>query len=165
MIMATNGLMLVLFQFAVTRVTERYPDTYVMAAGAFFTGLGALAAALSNNLWLFLLAMIIITIGELMWGPTSVAFVAKVAPIDMRGRYMGVYGAAGGIAWGIGPVTSGYAYDNIAPVSVWHLALVLAVACTLAFGFIGKMAPVARQPSLATNPQNETKESERLTKA
>jgi len=165
MIMATNGLMLVLFQFAVTRVTERYPDTYVMAAGAFFTGLGALAAALSNNLWLFLLAMIIITIGELMWGPTSVAFVAKVAPIDMRGRYMGVYGAAGGIAWGIGPVTSGYVYDNIAPVSVWHLALVFAVACTLAFGFIGRMAPVARQPSLATNPQNETKESERLTKA
>jgi MFS family permease len=150
--------MVVLFQFAVTRVTERYPDTYVMAAGAFFTGLGALAAALSNNLWLFLWAMIIMTIGELIWAPTSIAFVAKLAPIDMRGRYMGVYGVAGGIAWGIGPITSGYLYDNFAPVSVWHLALVLGMVCTLAFGFIGKMAPLTRQPSLVTNPQDETTE-------
>jgi len=157
-LMAINGLMVVLFQFAVTRVTERYPDTYIMAAGAFFTGLGALAAALSNNFWLFLWAMIILTIGELIWAPTSIAFVAKVAPIDMRGRYMGVYGVAGSIAWGIGPITSGYFYDNIAPVSVWHLALVLGMVCTLAFGFIGKMAPLARQPSLATNPQDETTE-------
>lgn len=156
MIMATNGLMIVFFQFAVTRVTERYPDTYVMAVGAFFTGLGALAAALSNNFWLFLLAMIIITIGELIWAPTSIAFVAKVAPIDMRGRYMGVYGVAGGIAWGIGPITSGYFYDNIAPVSIWYLALVLGMVCTLAFGFIGKMASLARQPSLAIDPQDET---------
>ncbi|MFQ5886161.1 MAG: MDR family MFS transporter [Anaerolineae bacterium] len=163
--MATNGLMLVLFQFTVTRVTERYPETYVMAAGAFFTGLAALAATLSNSFWLFLLAMIIMTIGELIWGPTSIAFVAKVAPSDMRGRYMGVYGAACGIAWGIGPITSGYFYDNIAPVSVWHLALVFAIACTLAFGFIGKMAPLAHQSSLARNTQNETRESERLTKA
>lgn len=158
MIMAANGLMVVLFQFAVTRVTERYPETYVMAAGAFFTGLGALAAALSSNFWLFLLAMIILTIGELIWAPTSIAFVAKVAPIDMRGRYMGVYGVVGGIAWGIGPITSGYFYDNVAPVSIWYLALVFGMVCSLTFGFIGRMAPLARQPSLAIDPQDETTE-------
>jgi MFS family permease len=90
LIMTTNALMVVFFQFAVTRVTEKYPDTYIMAAGAFWTGLGALAAALSNNFWLFLFAMIIMTIGELIWAPTSIAFVAKAAPIDMRGRYGGV---------------------------------------------------------------------------
>lgn len=157
-IMATNGLMVVLFQFAVTKVTERYPDTYVMAAGAFFTGLGALAAALSSNFWLFLLAMIILTIGELIWAPTSIAFVAKVAPIDMRGRYMGVYGVVSGMAWGIGPITSGYLYDNFAPVSVWYLALLLGMVCALAFGFIGKMASLARQPSLAIDPQDEATE-------
>ncbi len=158
MIMATNALMVVFFQFAVTRVTERHPETYVMAAGAFFTGLGALVAALSNNFGLFLLAMIILTIGELIWAPTSIAFVAKLAPIDMRGRYMGVYGVARGIAWGIGPITSGYLYDNIAPVSVWYLALLLGMVCTLTFGFIGKMAPLARQPSLAIDPQDEITE-------
>jgi MFS family permease len=117
----------------VTRVTERYRDAYVMAAGAFWTGLGALAASLSNNVWLFLFSMVIVTIGELIWAPTSISFVARIAPIDMRGRYMGVYGMVGGIAWGIGPIASGYVYDNVAPVALWYLALGLATVGTVAF--------------------------------
>ena len=156
LIMAVNALMVVFFQFAVTRITEKYPDSYIMAAGAFFTGLGALATILSNNFWLFLLAMIIMTIGELIWAPTSIAFVAKVAPIDMRGRYMGVYGIVGGVAWGVGPILSGYFYDNVSPVSIWHLSLAQATLCTLAFILIGKMSPVVPHPSPAGNPEDET---------
>jgi MFS family permease len=156
LIMAVNALMVVFFQFAVTRITEKYPDTYIMAAGAFFTGLGALAAIFSNNFWLFLLAMIIMTIGELIWAPTSIAFVAKVAPIDMRGRYMGVYGIVGGVAWGIGPILSGYFYDNVSPVSIWHLSLAQALVGTLAFMLVGRMAPAARQPTPAVDSQEET---------
>jgi MFS family permease len=133
LIMTVNALMVVFFQFAVTRVTERYRDAYVMAAGAFWTGLGALAASLSNNVWLFLFSMVIVTIGELIWAPTSISFVARIAPIDMRGRYMGVYGMVGGIAWGIGPIASGYVYDNVAPVALWYLALGLATVGTVAF--------------------------------
>lgn len=140
LIMTVNALMVVFFQFAVTRVTEKYRDAYVMAAGAFWTGLGALATALSNNVWLFLFSMIILTIGELIWAPTSISFVARIAPIDMRGRYMGVYGMIGGMAWGIGPIASGYVYDNVAPVSVWYLNLVLATVGTVAFLALGRLA-------------------------
>jgi len=144
LIMTVNALMVVFFQFAVTRVTEKYRDAYIMAAGAFWTGLGALAAALSNNLWLFLFAMIIVTIGELIWAPTSISFVARIAPIDMRGRYMGVYGMVGGIAWGIGPIASGYVYDSVMPVAVWYLTLGLAVVGTVAFIIVGKLPALSR---------------------
>jgi len=156
LIMTTNALMVVFLQFAVTRVTEKYPDAYVMAAGAFWTGLGALAAALSNNFWQFLVAMIIMTIGELIWAPTSIAFVAKVAPVDMRGRYMGVYGVFIGLSWGIGPITSGYLYDNIAPVAVWHLAACLALAGTLAYAIIGRISSPSHQSSRPGDFQDET---------
>lgn len=158
LIMTVNGLMVVLFQFAVTRVTEKYPDTYVMAAGAFFTGAGALGTALSNNFWLFLLAMIVLTIGELIWAPTAITLVSKVAPIDMRGRYMAVYGVVNGIAWGIGPVLGGYFYDNVAPVSIWYLAVLQAIVGTLAFMLIGRVPALARQPSPATDPQDDVME-------
>jgi MFS family permease len=140
LMMSVNALMVVFFQFAVTRVTEKYREAYVMAAGALWTGLGALAAALSNNVWLFLLSVIILTIGELIWAPTSISFVARIAPIDMRGRYMGVYGMVGGMAWGIGPIAIGYAYDNIAPVAVWYLTLGLATVGTVAFLALGRLA-------------------------
>jgi MFS family permease len=147
LIMTVNALMVVFFQFAVTRVTEKYSDAYIMAAGAFWTGLGALFAALSNNLWWFLFAMVVLTVGELIWAPTSISYVARIAPIDMRGRYMGVYGIVGGIAWGIGPIASGYVYDNVAPVSVWYLTLGLAMVCTVAFTVIGRIPALSRRPS------------------
>jgi MFS family permease len=156
LIMTVNALMVVFFQFAVTRVTQKYPDAYVMAAGAFWTGLGALAAALSNNFWQFLVAMIIMTIGELIWAPTSIAFVAKVAPVDMRGRYMGVYGVFIGLSWGISPIASGYLYDNIAPVSVWHLAAALALAGTVAYAIIGRISSPSHQSSRPGDFQDET---------
>jgi MFS family permease len=133
LIMTVNALMVVFFQFAVTRITEKYSDAYVMAAGSFWTGLAALGAVLSNNVWLFLMSMVILTIGELVWAPTSITYVARIAPIDMRGRYMGVYGMVSGISYGIGPIASGFAYDNIAPVAVWYLTLGLSTLGTVAF--------------------------------
>jgi MFS family permease len=152
LIMTVNALMVVFFQFAVTRVTERYPETYVMAAGAFWTGLGALAAAMSNNFWLFLIAMVILTIGELIWAPTSITFVARVAPIDMRGRYMGVYGIVGGMAWGVGPILNGYFYDSVAPVSVWYVSLTVAMLSALAFALMGRIAALSPRPAAAADP-------------
>jgi MFS family permease len=145
LIMTVNALMVVFFQFAVTRVTERYRDAYVMAAGAFWTGLGALATILSHNLWFFLVAMVIMTVGELIWAPTSISFVARIAPVDMRGRYMGVYGMVGGIAWAIGPIANGWVYDNISPVSLWYLTLALAMVGTAAFIMVGRVPALSRQ--------------------
>jgi MFS family permease len=140
LIMTVNALMVVFFQFAVTRITERYHDAYVMAAGAFWTGLAALGAALSHNVWLFLMSMVVLTIGELIWAPTSISFVARIAPIDMRGRYMGIYGMVGSIAWGVGPIASGLVYDNLAPVSVWYLTLGLATLGTVAFMALARLS-------------------------
>ena len=145
LIMTINALMVVFFQFAVTRITEKYRDAYIMAAGAFWTGLGALATILSHNLWFFLVSMVIVTIGELIWAPTSISFVARIAPIDMRGRYMGVYGMVGGIAWAIGPVANGWVYDNISPVSVWYLTLALAMVGTVAFILVGRLPALSRE--------------------
>ncbi|HJX39307.1 MAG TPA: MFS transporter [Anaerolineae bacterium] len=145
LIMTINALMVVFFQFAVTRITEKYRDAYIMAAGAFWTGLGALATILSHNLWFFLVSMVIVTIGELIWAPTSISFVARIAPVDMRGRYMGVYGMVGGIAWAIGPVANGWVYDNTSPVSVWYLTLALAMVGTVAFILVGRLPALSRE--------------------
>jgi len=152
LIMTVNALMVVFFQFAVTRRTEKYAEAYVMAAGALWTGMAAFAVALSYNIWWFLFAMIVLTVGELIWAPTSVSFVARIAPVDMRGRYMAVYGIVGSIAWGIGPIASGYVYDNVAPVGVWYLTLGLAAVGTVAFIIIGRRRSSPRHDHPTPHP-------------
>ena len=46
------------------------------------------------------------TIGELILVPTSSTYVANLAPIDKRGRYMSLYGLSWPVGAGIGPLWS-----------------------------------------------------------
>lgn len=137
-IMGTNATMVVLFQYAVTRVTERYHPLPVLAAGALFFAIGTFSVAWGYNFPTFLISMVILTIGEMIMIPPSIAFAANLAPLEMRGRYMSVYGLAWGIAFGIGPVIGGLLNDRVAPVAIWYGGLVPGLAAALGFYLMSK---------------------------
>jgi MFS family permease len=131
--MATNAAMVVLLQFLVTRLTERYRHMPVLAVGSLFYALGVGSVALGFSFPTFLLSMVILTIGEMIMIPTSTALTANLAPADMRGRYMSIYGLTWSIGFGVGPVLGGYLNDNLAPVAIWYAGLALGLAATLGF--------------------------------
>jgi MFS family permease len=137
-IMATNAAMVVLFQYAVTRRSQAYPPLQVLALGAFFYAIGAGSVALGGGFWGFWLSMVILTIGELLIAPTGTAVAANLAPPDMRGRYMGLYGITWGVAFGIGPVIAGYLNDNVAPRAIWIFALAAGLAAAAGFLLLRK---------------------------
>lgn len=137
LIVTANAVMVVLFQYSITRVAERYRAAPVLAAGGLFTAIGAGSVALGNSFPMFLMSMVILTIGEMIFVPTSTAFVADIAPVTMRGRYMGVFGITWRIAFGVGPVLGGYVSDNLAPLYIWYEAFILGLLSTVAFQLIG----------------------------
>lgn len=123
-IIGTNAMMVVLFQYAVTKVTRRYRPLGVMALGALFYAGGMAVFAVGQAFAAFLVGMIVMTIGELLVAPTSTALVADLAPPDMRGRYMGVYGLSYRIGGGVGPVAGGWLNDNVFPAATWLFGMV-----------------------------------------
>ena len=152
-IMATNAAMVVLFQYSITRAAKRYRPTLVLAVGALFTALGVGSVALGNSFPLFLMSMAILTIGEMIFVPTSTAFVADIAPLTMRGRYMGVFGITWRIAFGVGPVLGGYVSDNLASLYIWYEAFILGLLSTVAFQLIGMV--VTQEPAVASMADDE----------
>jgi len=70
--------------------------------------------------WLFIVAMVIITIAEMLVSPTGQAIVAKLSPEDMRGRYMAVFGFAWTLPVAIGPLAAGLIMDNYNPNWIWY---------------------------------------------
>jgi MFS family permease len=66
--------------------------------------------------------MVIITIAEMLVTPTSQAIVAKLAPEEMRGRYMAIFGFSWTIPTAIGPLAAGLIMDNYDPNWVWYAA-------------------------------------------
>jgi MFS family permease len=63
--------------------------------------------------------MVVMTIGELIIVPTSSTYIANLAPVDMRGRYMSFYTLTWGVASGIGPVFGGFLSDLFGPKAIW----------------------------------------------
>ncbi len=116
---ATNAIMVVVFQLAVTRFTNKFNPILVMASGALFYAVGVGSVYFGHGFWGFWLSMVIITIGELVLIPTTTTFVANLAPPDMRGRYMSIYNLSMGTAMGTGPVIGGYLSDSFGPRSTW----------------------------------------------
>jgi len=137
-IMATNAAMVVLFQYTITRVTERYHHLPVLAVGSLFYALGAGSVALGWNFPTFVASMVILTIGEMIMMPTSTALTANLAPSSMRGRYMSVYSLTWGISLGLGPVVGGFLNDNLAPVAIWYGGLAMGLVGTLGFVLLAR---------------------------
>jgi MFS family permease len=83
-----------------------------------------------------MLAMAIITIGEMVHIPVAQSLVAYFAPEDMRGRYMAAFGFTWAIPNIIAPTLAGLVMDNYAPQLVWYIAGLLAVISALAFFYL-----------------------------
>jgi MFS family permease len=99
----------------------------MMALGAALYGIGFSMYGFANRYLWFLLAMMIITVGEMIVEPISQAIVALLAPQDMRGRYMAISGLSWLIPSAIGPFIAGLIMDNYDPRWVWYLCGLLSL--------------------------------------
>ena len=142
-ILSMNAAMVVLFQFAVTRWIANYRPLVVMAAGTLLYAIGFGMYGFVSAFALFLAAMVIITIGEMMTVPTSQALVTRLAPEDMRGRYMAVFGFTWVIPAAVGPLLAGLVMDNADPRWVWYAAGLLGLAATGAFALLQRRVSIS----------------------
>jgi MFS family permease len=129
----TNALMVVFFQYSVTQLTKRRQPLSVLAVGALFYSVALGSVALGRGFWGFWLSMVILTIGELIQSPTATTLAANLAPAEMRGRYMSLYGLTWGVATGIGPVLGGLLNDRLGPTAIWYGGAVIGLTSGLLF--------------------------------
>lgn len=142
----TAAAMVVFFQFPLARVIERFRRLPMMALAAFLIALGVGGVAISHTFPMFMLDMVILTIGELLFAPTSIALVADLAPETMRGTYMAVFGVSSGAASGLAPIIGGAINDYVGPIYVWRFMSLVGVAATVGFLLLGKVVASASRP-------------------
>jgi len=133
MLISLNAAMVVLMQFPITRRIKEYPPMLMMALGTLLYAAGFAMYGFVTVYFMFVLAMVIITIGEMIVAPVSQALVASFAPEDMRGRYMAVSGFSWGIPFAIGPYLAGLIIDGPNPQYLWYIAGFIGLLSTLGF--------------------------------
>lgn len=136
LLLSLNAAMVVLFQFPITRQIRRHRPLMVMAAGTLLYAVGFSIYGFVSTYVLFLVAMVIITTGEMLTVPTSQTIVAQMAPEDMRGRYMAAFGFSYGIPFMLGTLLAGLVMDYGDPRWVWYGAGLLGLVAAACFGLL-----------------------------
>jgi MFS family permease len=130
-LMSANAFLVVLTQFWVSSKVSKRNPMLMMALGTFFYMIGLVMYGLVSSYALFLVAMLIITVGEMMAIPISQSMIAKFAPEQMRGRYMAFASLSWLLPATFGPGAAGLVLDNLNPNLLWYFC---GVSCLIAIG-------------------------------
>jgi len=95
-----NAGVIILLQVLVSRIVKNRGALPTMVTGMAIGAAGFLCLAASRNPWIFILGIIVFTIGEMTAHPKYYSFVGLVAPADRKAIYMGyafLYGVFGSL--------------------------------------------------------------------
>lgn len=153
-LLTCSAITVICFQFWMMRVIKLKPQFLMMAFGTVFYLLGFGMFGIVSAYWLFVTAVVIITVGEMIVMPTSQTIAAGFARMDMRGRYMAVFGLSVSIPSAVGPFAAGIVLDNYHPNLLWYLCVV--VCAISAAAFYALHVTLGSQPRFSAAPRPVT---------
>ena len=144
-LVALNPLMVTLFQLRITARVAHIPASLKLSTAILLMGLPFLALIWTGALGVVAVVIVVFVIGEMLWIPTSQAVVARIAPPESRGAYIGAFGGTWAIGWSLTPTVGLLVRGAAGDATMWIMFSSLAivgsltafVACTRAFGLTG----------------------------
>ncbi len=130
-ILSINAGMVVILQMLFTRLVANWKPMAAIAFGNVLYVIGFTMFGIVDAYEMYILAMVIITIGEMIYAPKEQTLIANFAPEHMRGRYMAIRSFAWIIPVAIGPLGAGLIMDNFDPRYLWFVA-----------GFVGTLSVI-----------------------
>lgn len=155
-LLTLNGLLVAVAQYPLARATSRWPRHLTLALGALLYGLGYLSFGWVRTFPLMLGSMAVVTLGEMLFAPSSLAVAADLAPAEHRGRYLGAFGLAESFGWSAGSFLGGLLLDFVpsAP-GLWGALSSLAFLSAVLFGLFAKggHGPLQLKPARALDEE------------
>jgi len=130
---AVNGLLIILVTIPLSNMAARWPRFETIAVSAVLLGLGFGFTALATNLPLFVISVAIWTLGEIAATSVAPTLIADLSPVNLRGLYQGIFGAAWGLAYFIGPLAGGWIYEHLGSNLLWTTCLALGFILALCY--------------------------------
>lgn len=143
LLLALNGVLIVLFEIPLTTLTRRLEARVTMAIGYAAIGLSFVILAWARTFGDYVVVLSVFTFGEMISMPVALAYVSHLAPESMRGRYLGVFGLTWAAALTLGPGV-GMSLFAVSPFGLWIL-------CSLAAG-VGALIILLPVEQAATAP-------------
>ena len=97
-----NAGTIILLQIVVSNIVKHTKALPTMIAGIAMGTIGMAILAINTNIWVFILGIVIFSIGEMTAHPKFISYVGLIAPEDKKALYLGyafLYGVLGKFYW------------------------------------------------------------------
>lgn len=118
LLISTNGMLIVVFELAITQWTRRFQPRPMIALGYLLAGIGFALTGLAHTVPLLLGTVVIWTLGEMISSPVASSYAVQLAPEQYRGRYLGLVMMMWSLGMVIGPPVGTFVFDHN-PAAVW----------------------------------------------
>jgi predicted MFS family arabinose efflux permease len=131
-----NPAAVTLFQLRLTRRVAHFPPAPRLVIAMLLMGFPFLLLPLNASVPVFLFVLALFVLGEMLWVPTSQAIVARLAPADIRGAYMGAFSSTGAVGFALAPFFGLQLRDAAGDTAMWGFFAAVSVVAA----FVGALA-------------------------
>ncbi|QIK04796.1 MFS transporter [Streptomyces sp. Je 1-4] len=135
-VIAANGVLIVALQMPVTRFIEHRSPGPLLVLSALLTGVGFGLGALADSVPFYVLTVCVWTLGEIVNSPTQMSLVARLSPVEGRGRYQGVYTLSWSVAAFAAPLLGGWVIDRFGASALWLGSLAVGILAALGYAHV-----------------------------
>jgi MFS family permease len=137
LLMTVNAVVAVVFQYPVTRLVGSWlGDKKALFGGSLLFTAGYLSLSWINGFGWSVAAILIITLGELLFVPSSNSIVGHLAGPEQRGLYLGFLGTSAGLGIALAPLLGGALFDASQGTSWLLWGPLSAITFIAAFGYL-----------------------------
>jgi MFS family permease len=137
LLMSINAVVAVVFQYPVSRLVGAWlGDKTALVGGSLLFGAGYLSLSWITSFEWSIVAIVVITIGEILFVPSCSSIIGHLAGPEQRGLYLGLLGTSTGLGIAIAPVLGGALFDA-SQGNAWLIwAPLSSITFIAAFGYL-----------------------------
>jgi predicted MFS family arabinose efflux permease len=143
-IVIINPVLVTFFQLRVTKWSQGFAAGPKLVTAMLLMGGSFLFLLWSGSVAMFIWVMFVFVVGEMLWVPTSQAVIARLAPEDVRGAYMGAFGSTSAFGFALGPFVGLQLRGAYGDNASWYFFAAVSVAAA-ASGAAAVRAAVGRR--------------------
>jgi len=120
-VIALNGVLIVLGQLFIPRLTRGLSRTRMLAIASVVMGAGFGLTAFADTPLFYAATVLTWTLGEMVNAPANSTTIAALSPPDLRGRYQGVFSLSWSVAGFVAPIAGGFLQEHVGNTFLWLL--------------------------------------------
>jgi predicted MFS family arabinose efflux permease len=130
---AANGVTVVGLTIFLSRALQRWQPRTALVAASLLVGIGFALNQFADRLEYFMVAIVILTLGEIAMSSVMPSLISNLAPPDQRGTYQGTHAMAWGVGGLAGPAIGGFLLQHGGNSLLWNVCGLAGVMAALGF--------------------------------